>query len=92
MPMQPDLSPHAQLLHLESNPARDQRRLGQLGQTRAHRQRACARVSFRGIALPDRLRADGSSRACGSHRVLATTDCQSSGLFTPMPGLLSTCV
>ena len=40
----PDLSPDAQLLHLESNPARHQRRLGQLGQTRAHRQRAGASV------------------------------------------------
>ena len=40
----PDLSSHAQLLHLESHPARHQRRLGQLGQTRAHRQRARASV------------------------------------------------
>src|SRR4029077_6221986 len=31
----PDLSPDAQLLHLESNPARNQGRLGRLGQTRA---------------------------------------------------------
>ncbi len=38
----PDLPADAQLLHLESNPARDQRRMGQLGQTRAHCQRACA--------------------------------------------------
>jgi hypothetical protein len=37
-----DLSPDAQLLRLESNPACHQRRLGQLGQTRAHRQRAGA--------------------------------------------------
>ena len=37
-----DLPADAQLLHLESNPARDQRRMGQLGQTRAHRQRAGA--------------------------------------------------
>ena len=38
----PDLPADAQLLHLESDPARDQRRMGQLGQTRAHRQRAGA--------------------------------------------------
>ena len=37
-----DLPADAQLLHLESDPARDQRRMGQLGQTRAHRQRARA--------------------------------------------------
>src|SRR5207244_1578298 len=40
-----DLSPDAQLLHLESDPARDQRRLGKLGQTRAHRQCAGAAVT-----------------------------------------------
>src|SRR5262249_43977117 len=39
----PDLSADAQLLRLESNPARHQRRLGQLGQTRTHSQ--CARSS-----------------------------------------------
>ncbi len=53
------------LLHLESNPARDQGRLGELGQTRAHRQRARAGVNGKR---------------------------QSSGLFTPIPGRLSTCV
>src|SRR4051794_8673920 len=41
----PDLSSDAQLLHLESHPARHQRRMGQLGQTRTHRQRACASVT-----------------------------------------------
>ena len=41
----PDLPSDAQLLHLESNPARDQRRMGELGQTRAHCQRACAGVN-----------------------------------------------
>src|SRR5437879_12080545 len=41
----PDLPPDSQLLHLESDPARDQRRMGKLGQTRAHRQ--CARASMR---------------------------------------------
>src|SRR4029077_2982449 len=39
-----DLPADAQLLHLESDSARDQRRLGQLGQTRTHRQRAGAGV------------------------------------------------
>ena len=47
----PDLSPDAQLLRLESNPARHQRRLGQLGQTRAHRQRA--RAGLRGMTKPE---------------------------------------
>ena len=46
-----DLPTHAQLLHLESNPARDQRRMGKLGQTRTHRQRAGARVSW-GVHAP----------------------------------------
>jgi hypothetical protein len=32
---------------LESNPARDQRRMGKLGQTRAHRQRARASLDAR---------------------------------------------
>src|SRR5436309_2874292 len=41
----PGLSPHAQLLHLESNPPSHQRRMGQLGQTRAHRERAGASVT-----------------------------------------------
>src|SRR6266536_1644032 len=35
-----DLSPDAQLLHLEGGPARDQGRLGKLGQTGTHRQRS----------------------------------------------------
>ncbi len=39
-----DLSADAELLHLESNFARDQRRMGELGQTRAHRQRASAGI------------------------------------------------
>src|SRR5207247_8913120 len=34
-----DLPTHAQLLYLESDPARDQRRLSKLGLTLAHRQR-----------------------------------------------------
>src|SRR6266498_4747138 len=34
-----DLSPDAQLLHLESDFAWNQRRVGELGQARAHRQR-----------------------------------------------------
>src|SRR2546423_9500040 len=41
------LSPDAELLHLESHPARHQRRMGQLGQTRAHRERACPGVNAR---------------------------------------------
>ena len=44
LPMRLIYRPDAQLLHLESHPARHQRRLGQLGQTRAHRQRARASV------------------------------------------------
>src|ERR1043165_1092158 len=44
-----DLSANAELLHLEGNPSRDQRRLGQLGQTRAHRQRARSRLSANGM-------------------------------------------
>ena len=41
----PDLSADAELLHLESDFARDQRRVGELGQTRTHSQRARARVT-----------------------------------------------
>ncbi len=41
----PDLSADAELLHLESNSARDQRRLGELGQTRTHRERAGSRIA-----------------------------------------------
>jgi hypothetical protein len=55
--------------------------MGQLGQTRAHRQCAGAGV----IAKRVRVTRDGG-------RALAITNYQSSGLFTPMPGLLSTCV
>jgi hypothetical protein len=40
----PDLSAHAELLHLESNLARDQRRMGELGKTRADCKRARSRV------------------------------------------------
>ena len=40
-----DLSADAQLLHLESNFARDQRRVGELGKTRTHRERSRARVA-----------------------------------------------
>src|SRR6266496_2068668 len=42
-----DLSADAQLLHLESDPARNQRRMGKLGQTRTHRQRARASLDAR---------------------------------------------
>src|SRR5438132_9997718 len=42
-----DLSADAQLLHLESDPARNQRRVGELGQTRAHRECARARLDAR---------------------------------------------
>src|SRR5882724_1659959 len=75
-----DLSPDAQLLHLESNPARDQRSLGKLGQTRTHGQRACASV-----IVETRVR-------LGSARAPLSRAFQSSGLFTPSPGRLSTCV
>src|SRR6266571_4044093 len=40
-----DLPADVELLHLESNFARDQRRLGELGQTRAHGQ--CSGASVR---------------------------------------------
>jgi hypothetical protein len=70
-----DLSADAQLLHLESDPARDQRRMGELGQTRTHRQRACPGVI--------------AKRGRGSGSALAITNFQSIGLFTPMPGVLS---
>src|SRR5678815_863121 len=51
----PDLPSNAQLLHLESHPPRDQRRVGELGQTRAHRQCAGAGV----IAKRVRVTRDG---------------------------------
>src|SRR4029453_13422062 len=66
-----DLPAHAQLLHLESDPARDQRRVGELGQTRTHRQRAGAGVAclrlflfwgvFRPLCVPPLTAAVASS-------------------------------
>jgi hypothetical protein len=47
----PDLPADAELLHLESNFARDQRRMGQLGQTGAHRERAGASVGLKFAVL-----------------------------------------
>jgi len=48
-----DLSADAELLHLESDFPRDQRRLGKLGQTRAHRQRS--RAGVRGMTLGEEI-------------------------------------
>jgi len=61
----PHLSSDAQLLHLESDPARHQRRMGQLGKLERNRQRARR-------ALRARLASD----ACSQWRTF-----QSTGLF-----------
>ena len=45
LPMRLIYRPMLSYVHLESNPARRQRRLGELGQTRAHRLRAGAGVN-----------------------------------------------
>src|SRR6266480_6134272 len=78
-----DLPPDAQLLHLESGPARNQRRLGKLGQTGTHCQRAGSRVIAKRACV---MRANASP--AWTDRALAITNFQSSGLFTPRPGLL----
>jgi len=51
-----------ELLHLESDPPRHQRRMGQLGQTRAHRQRSRARVSASGLSSLGRFAILGACR------------------------------
>jgi len=61
--------------------------MGKLGQTRAHRQRARARV-----IAQTRLPLDSARVYMCWRSYLAIANFQSNGLFTPMPGLLSTCV
>src|SRR5439155_10325479 len=85
-----DLPANAQLLHLESDPARDQRRLGELGQTRAHRQRARASMKF-AFAVAFLFSLGGSTvcgDSCGSFRDARGRSWVD---LAPLPGFIDVC-
>src|SRR5262249_41966131 len=71
-----DLPSDAQLLHLEGNPPRDQRRVGKLGQTRAHRQ--CARAGV--ITNPSVISVSHPGLRVGG---ILTTLCEMAAILSP---------